>query len=205
MGCKVGIYGFVLFYGQALRSEPKSIRNGNCMVGSNFKFETGDDAFAVFFVSVEPLPVLDEVFQVVQPCMEWGFLGEGVGVHGLYVVKKKLDFLSLWQLFNALFKSVCFGYLTVTVPISKFVSLNKKMQRTITDELFRDIQRCQFAQLTDRESKILKLLAIGRNNPEISDDLFISRHTVEKHRKNINRKLGIHGFKDILDYAYALI
>ena len=101
------------------------------------------------------------------------------------------------------FKSVCFGYLTMTIPISKFVGLNKKMQRIISEEVFRDCHRCQFNQLTERESEILKLLAIGRNNPEISDDLFISRHTVEKHRKNINRKLGIHGFKDILDYAYA--
>lgn len=101
------------------------------------------------------------------------------------------------------FKSVCFGYLTMTIPISKFLGLNKKIQRIIAEELFRDCHRCQFNQLTERESEILKLLAIGRNNPEISDELFISRHTVEKHRKNINRKLGIHGFKDILDYAYA--
>jgi DNA-binding CsgD family transcriptional regulator len=101
------------------------------------------------------------------------------------------------------FKSVYFGYLTLTIPISKFVGLNRKMQRIISEEMFRDCHRFQFEQLTERESEILKLLAVGRNNPEISDDLFISRHTVEKHRKNINRKLGIHGFKDILDYAYA--
>lgn len=101
------------------------------------------------------------------------------------------------------FKSEYFGYLTMSIPISKFVGLNKKMQRIISEEMFRDCHLCQFNQLTERESEILTLLATGRNNPEISDDLFISRHTVEKHRKNINRKLGIHGFKDILNYAYA--
>ncbi len=101
------------------------------------------------------------------------------------------------------FKSVCFGYLTMAIPISRFVGLNKKLQRVISEEVFRDYHRFQFEQLTERESEILKLLATGRNNPEISDELYISRHTVEQHRKNINKKLGIHGLKDILDYAYA--
>lgn len=70
-------------------------------------------------------------------------------------------------------------------------------------ETLTSILNQQYEKLTERESEILKLLAIGRNNPEIAHELFISRHTVEKHRKNINRKPGIHGFKDILDCAYA--
>ncbi|MEX2566055.1 MAG: LuxR C-terminal-related transcriptional regulator [Cyclobacteriaceae bacterium] len=101
------------------------------------------------------------------------------------------------------FLSVSVGYLTLTIPISQFDSINKKMQRVISEEMFRDFHRAQFEQLTDRESEVLKLLATGKSNPEISNELFISRHTVEQHRKHINKKLGIHGLKDILDYAYA--
>jgi DNA-binding CsgD family transcriptional regulator len=101
------------------------------------------------------------------------------------------------------FRSVCLGYLTITIPISKFVGLNKKLQRVISEEVFRDYHQDQFEQLTEREAEILKLLALGKNNPEISDELYISRHTVEQHRKHINKKLGIHGLKDIMDYAYA--
>lgn len=36
-----------------------------------------------------------------------------------------------------------------------------------------------------RELQILRLLALGKNTPEIADELFISKHTVETHRKNI--------------------
>lgn len=100
-------------------------------------------------------------------------------------------------------RSVCSGYLTLAIPITQFNSLNKKMQRIITEEIFRNNHRALFDQLTERESEILKLVATGKNNPEISHTLFISRHTVEQHRKNINKKLCIHGLKDILDYAYA--
>ncbi|MEX2512663.1 MAG: LuxR C-terminal-related transcriptional regulator [Cyclobacteriaceae bacterium] len=100
-------------------------------------------------------------------------------------------------------QSVSIDYLTLTIPITSFDSLNKKMQRVISEEIFRNNHRELFQQLTDRESEILKLLATGKNNPEISHVLNISRHTVEQHRKNINKKLCIHGLKDILDYAYA--
>lgn len=95
------------------------------------------------------------------------------------------------------------GYLTMIIPISHLECLNKKMRRVISEENFRINHRTKFEQLTERESEILRILATGKNNPEISDELFISRHTVEQHRKNINRKLNIHGLKEILDYAYA--
>lgn len=61
----------------------------------------------------------------------------------------------------------------------------------------------QFQQLTAREKQILKLLAQGLNNPKIADRLFISRQTVETHRKHINRKLGINHYRDVMNYALA--
>jgi LuxR family maltose regulon positive regulatory protein len=43
--------------------------------------------------------------------------------------------------------------------------------------------------LTRRELKILKLLAIRLTNVEISEELCISRATVKRHTQNIYRKL----------------
>jgi DNA-binding NarL/FixJ family response regulator len=46
--------------------------------------------------------------------------------------------------------------------------------------------------LTRREREILKLIAEGYKNKEISKDLCISVKTVEKHRANIMNKLNLH-------------
>ncbi len=61
----------------------------------------------------------------------------------------------------------------------------------------------RFQQLTQREIEILILLAEGLNNPAIADRLYISRQTVETHRKQINRKLGIKHYRDVIKYALA--
>ncbi len=55
--------------------------------------------------------------------------------------------------------------------------------------------------LTHRELGVLKLLAEGLKNKEISERLFISTKTVEKHRENIRRKLGINDVAGLTRYA----
>ena len=45
--------------------------------------------------------------------------------------------------------------------------------------------------LTTREREILKLIAQGKSNQDISTELFISEHTVKTHISNLFRKLGI--------------
>lgn len=95
------------------------------------------------------------------------------------------------------------GFMAIIEPIESAYLLSKKMNRIISEELFKRNHLRNFEDLTLREEEILKLLAEGMNNPQISKRLFISRRTVEQHRKNINRKLDIHTFRDILDYAFA--
>lgn len=45
--------------------------------------------------------------------------------------------------------------------------------------------------LTNREKEILDLVAQGLSNREISEQLFVSRYTVESHIKHIYRKLSV--------------
>lgn len=47
------------------------------------------------------------------------------------------------------------------------------------------------SSLTSREVSVLLLLAEGRSNKEVARELDISVRTVETHRKNLKRKLGI--------------
>ncbi|MBM4083072.1 MAG: response regulator transcription factor, partial [Planctomycetes bacterium] len=50
-----------------------------------------------------------------------------------------------------------------------------------------------FETLTTREREVLHLAAQGLTNPEIGRRLFISARTVEVHRANLMRKLGLKG------------
>jgi DNA-binding NarL/FixJ family response regulator len=45
--------------------------------------------------------------------------------------------------------------------------------------------------LTTRELQVLRLVAMGRTNREISSTLVISEHTVARHLQNIFSKLGV--------------
>ncbi len=62
-------------------------------------------------------------------------------------------------------------------------------------------------QLSTREISVLTLVAKGKTNKEIADELFISIHTVITHRKNITHKLGIKTVSGLTMYAiiYNLI
>ncbi len=52
--------------------------------------------------------------------------------------------------------------------------------------------------LTKREIEVLSLLARGRDVSWIEEKLFISRNTVNTHRKNIYKKLGVHTQQELL-------
>ncbi len=57
------------------------------------------------------------------------------------------------------------------------------------------------SQLTEREQTILLQLAQGLSNKDVARDLDISVRTVETHRKNIKRKLGISSTAGLTRYA----
>jgi DNA-binding CsgD family transcriptional regulator len=45
-------------------------------------------------------------------------------------------------------------------------------------------------QLTEREQEIVRLIAAGASNPEIAQQLFLSRKTIERHVSNVLKKVG---------------
>ena len=55
--------------------------------------------------------------------------------------------------------------------------------------------------LTSREQTILLQLAQGKSNKNVAEQLEISVRTVETHRKNIKRKLGISSTAGLTRYA----
>ncbi len=55
-------------------------------------------------------------------------------------------------------------------------------------------------KLTPREDEILKLVAKGLSSKEIADIHGISVNTVENHRANIIKKLGLSGKNALIKY-----
>ncbi|MEH6536385.1 MAG: helix-turn-helix transcriptional regulator [Psychroserpens sp.] len=55
--------------------------------------------------------------------------------------------------------------------------------------------------LTKRQIQILELIALGKTSREIADELFIGVHTVDTHRKNMARILGLQGKGELMRYA----
>lgn len=55
--------------------------------------------------------------------------------------------------------------------------------------------------LTDREIEILKLISLEYSGKEISEELSISTHTVETHRKNLIKKLNVKNTIGLVKYA----
>lgn len=60
----------------------------------------------------------------------------------------------------------------------------------------------QITNLSEQEKKIIKLIAQGLMEDGIAEALFISKHTVHTHKKNIFRKLQLHTNADLVKFAY---
>jgi|GEM_PF-1901867 DNA-binding NarL/FixJ family response regulator len=59
----------------------------------------------------------------------------------------------------------------------------------------------QLFKLTKREKEVLCLISEGKNTKEISEDLFISLHTVETHRRNLLEKLNAKNTAEMVKVA----
>jgi len=59
----------------------------------------------------------------------------------------------------------------------------------------------ELSVLTPREVEVLKLVAEGRTNQEIANQLVLSVKTVQAHRANVMEKLGLHDITHLVRFA----
>jgi two-component system, NarL family, response regulator NreC len=80
-----------------------------------------------------------------------------------------------------------------------------EISRVLAEDYVREINvrgaEDRYDLLTAREREILQLLIEGRSNKDIASLLNLSLYTVETHRKNLQSKLNIHGFPELILYA----
>jgi two-component system response regulator NreC len=101
---------------------------------------------------------------------------------------------SVEELVNAI-KCALTGEIYVGLTASKTV-LENKLKRSLSPNTENS---CPY--LSRREFEVLKMIGSGLTNQEIADKLFISRRTVETHRANLKKKLGLKKFSDLMRYA----
>ena len=62
-------------------------------------------------------------------------------------------------------------------------------------------ENCEPSSLSPREYEVLTLIAKGNTTIKIADQLFLSVHTVNSHRKNILKKLNVKSPAELIAYA----
>lgn len=93
---------------------------------------------------------------------------------------------------------VCVVY-SLVLPERTLLSLSPRLFGLSHDSIearCRDL--AEHRGLTERETEVLSFLARGRDVSWIERKLFISRNTVNTHRKNLYRKLGVHTQQELL-------
>jgi DNA-binding NarL/FixJ family response regulator len=84
------------------------------------------------------------------------------------------------------------------------VYLDPAMTSRVADGLLArtaDVDTQPRAALSERESEVLRQIAVGHSNKEVAAQLRISVKTVEVHKANAMRKLGLTGRVDIIRYG----
>lgn len=60
---------------------------------------------------------------------------------------------------------------------------------------------CEPTNLSPREYEVLELITKGKTTAQIADELHLSIHTINSHRKNILRKLNMNSPAELIVYA----
>lgn len=114
---------------------------------------------------------------------------------------------------RAMLNSGANGYLLKTSAVTELVrAIRAVMQGElyVSPEVAREAQTDEHAgsapasssiPIGRRERQVLALLAEGKRSHEIASQLGISIATVEAHRRNIMRKLGLHTVAELTRYA----
>ncbi|HWI21850.1 MAG TPA: response regulator transcription factor [Baekduia sp.] len=79
--------------------------------------------------------------------------------------------------------------------------LTSDAQRTLVRAWIEDDATGPAEPLTPREQEVLKLIAEAHTNKQISDVLSLAEKTVESHRANLLRKLGMRDRVELVRYA----
>jgi len=76
-----------------------------------------------------------------------------------------------------------------------------EIEELLLAENFEPQDADRFTALSRRELEVLSLIGQGLTGNQMAEKLFLSTHTIETHRKNIQTKLGIRSTAALIKYA----
>lgn len=82
--------------------------------------------------------------------------------------------------------------------------LSEEVSKTLLSSFMKTVQEHHTTEekLSDREKEVLECIASGFTTHEIGEKLFISKNTVETHRKNLLYKLKARNTAELVNKAY---
>ena len=109
----------------------------------------------------------------------------------------------------------CYGYLTKSIESEELlfglrqVTLGKKyISSDIVDAITHNLKKSvrdynleNLPEFSERELEILEKIALGMTNMQISDEIFLSKRTVEGHRQSLLEKTGSRNTAVLIKYA----
>ena len=89
----------------------------------------------------------------------------------------------------------------IRLAISTAIVGQRYICQRVTEQLLKPEKKEEKVKLTATETDILKDIALGMTTKEIAEKRFSSFHTINTHRKNILRKLGVNNVHEATKYA----
>jgi DNA-binding NarL/FixJ family response regulator len=86
--------------------------------------------------------------------------------------------------------------------INKFFYTNNSSKNSFIEPIYKDNSIINKFRLSKQEKQIIILIIEGKTSKEIADLLFITKNTVDTHRKNINRKLETSNSTTLIKFAH---
>lgn len=114
------------------------------------------------------------------------------GVHG-YVLKDA-DEAELVTALHKILAGEQFIGSKVAIPKNGTIEKTNDFEDTFSKKM----------KLSKREKEVMSLVVDGLNNQEIAAKLFISKHTVQTHRKNIFKKMKVHSVTELIKLVHHL-
>jgi len=93
--------------------------------------------------------------------------------------------------------------IAIAFPVDDKHHMANKATRLLEEHTFLRKNLSKFVSLSKREREVLRMMALGKSSSDSAEELFISKLTVETHRKNIKNKLESNSYFELCQYARA--